>query len=196
MVAYERPGKKLGKTISYYDPAVNITYIFEVPRKAVGAKDIALAVNHSFDAWGNPLIAFEYGKGWSLIAKVKDKSRIGIIEDFPQFDAWYKMDEIFGVPSGKRVSRFSPQARFLVRTAEPFVGFAVRGFDSFDFFGSPRTVDLSVKLHEKREAFGIKLKISPPNIIDALHHILFGKPLPSSQKPEILEKLEADERKM
>ncbi|MBU0591261.1 hypothetical protein KKF81_07355 [Candidatus Micrarchaeota archaeon] len=103
MVAYDKPGKALGDTIEFHNGSVN--FVFPVPRKHVGRKDVLLAVDHP---------------NFKLIESGTDRivkaSRIDVIDEFPTSEqGWYLGDQKHDLPHGNEVDPDDPNARFLWR---------------------------------------------------------------------------------
>lgn len=128
MAAYEAPNKKMERFVTYTDPNTDITYAIEANPKAIGAKNLALAVNHLVDAQSRPLIEYEDKGDKNVLVKV-EPSKLKIVEAFPTKDGWYIPELEFGIPVGKEVSADNPDARYLVRVDDgSYVGLAARGY--------------------------------------------------------------------
>jgi hypothetical protein len=127
MVAYEKPGVKIGRDIDYTDPITRTRYVFEVPGNYRGMADVALVAEHPCVELGQD------GKDLIVIA-----TSIGIVERFPASEGWYLGDPKYDIPSGVGTDIKNPNARRLCR-GEKRVGLAVRIYDSltqdgnFDF---------------------------------------------------------------
>jgi hypothetical protein len=146
LVAYGKPGEKLNRFIQYTDQKTNITYTFEVPSKLIGAKGIALAINHMIDLQGNPLFEHVNKGEKNVLVKINDESKIQVVDNFPRDNGWY-LTELNGIPTGNKVSDGSnfddttgsnPDARFLLRNDNTtYVGLAAR---LYDFGGNVRRI--------------------------------------------------------
>jgi len=126
IIVYVAPGEKMRGYAHYTDETTGIKYAFKVPKKAVGAKNIALAVNHFVDARGRSLIEYEDKGKNQVLVKSNDESKITIVEAFPAEDGWYLTEKKFGIPVGAAVDIFDKDARHLGRTNE-YIGLLVRG---------------------------------------------------------------------
>jgi len=133
MGAYEAPGKMLASTIQYADSDTKTNFVFEVPARFQGAKDIILAVSQTLDSYGWSLITYEDKGGNDVLVKVHDQSKIKAITAFPSSNGWYMSDPEFGIPTGKEVDSSSSKARFLSRLdGSPYVGLATRWYLEHD----------------------------------------------------------------
>ena len=119
MTAYEKPGKKFGKTVEYVDDKTNIRYVFEVPSQYVGEKDSILVSEH-------PDYKLEMdGNNRIIRAAVVD-----LIERFPASGGWYLTDSKHGIPIGDSVDSSDSNERYLFRI-EKRVGLSARVFNCF-----------------------------------------------------------------
>jgi hypothetical protein len=131
MTAYEKPGKKFGKTVEYVDDKTKIRYVFEVPGQYVGEKDAILVAEH-------PDYKLEIdGNNRIIRAAVID-----LIERFPaESNKWYLTDSKRGIPFGNVVDDSDSNARYLWRI-EKRVGFSARG--CYNFGNYVRNVNLNI----------------------------------------------------
>ena len=126
MTGYEKPGKKLGKSIVYTDPETKQRYVFSVPEDYKGAKNAILAVEH-------PDYTLDKD-GKDLVVAVKNIENISLVENFPTSDGWYLTDEKHGIPTGDQVDPSNDDARRLWRVDDGSrVGPVARSFDCFVF---------------------------------------------------------------
>ena len=107
LVAYNPPEEKFGRFVFYKDLDKEIgeglTFVLEVPAKAVGAKNCVLAVNHAFDEAGKPLIIYEERGIGTVLVRVMDQNRVRIIQEFPEKEGRYLAEPDFGIPVGTPV---------------------------------------------------------------------------------------------
>ncbi len=93
MTAYDKPDKKIGKTIEYVDSNTGITYVFPVPEEQVGKKNVVLVVEHP-----NFMIETD-GKTKVVIAK-----EVGIVPELPiDVEGKYFGDAKYDIPTGTEV---------------------------------------------------------------------------------------------
>lgn len=144
LVGYTKADERMGTFISFKDPDTGITYVFRVPKKAVGAKGIALAVNHLVDTRGRPLIEYEDKGEKQVLIRINDESKIKIVEAFPEKDEWYVAEKEFGIPAGALVGDSNSDARHLNRLNE-YVGLLARGHNSCDLDGYYYSRDVGLR---------------------------------------------------
>jgi len=129
MTGYEKPGKKLGKSVVYTDPETKQRYVFPVPEDYKGTKNAILAVEHP------TYILIPDGK--DLVVDVKNIENVSLVENFPTSDGWYLTDEKHGIPIGNQVSSSNDDARHLWRI-DSRVGPVARGYAycyGYGYFG-------------------------------------------------------------
>ena len=115
MAAYDEPNKALGKVIQYLDVISGLRYVFKVPQRYRGMKDVVLLADH-------PGFTLE-PKGRMVFVNA---SRVGVVEEFPaQSERWYLTDKTHGIPQGEVVSNADPKSRHLWRMAT-HIGLIVR----------------------------------------------------------------------
>ena len=107
MTGYEKPGKKLGKSVVYTDPETKQRYVFPVPEDYKGAKNAILAVEHPDYTLNRD--------GKDLVVAVKNIENLSLVENFPTSDGWYLTDEKHGIPTGDEVNSSNDDARYLWR---------------------------------------------------------------------------------
>jgi len=130
MTGYEKPGKKLGKSVVYTDPETKQRYVFPVPEDYKGTKNAILAVEHP------TYILIPDGK--DLVVDVKNIENVSLVENFPTSGGWYLTDEKHGIPIGNQVSSSNDDARHLWRI-DSRVGPVARGLG----YGDRRVVVLN-----------------------------------------------------
>lgn len=119
MTGYDIPNKKLGKNIEYIDPEIGVRYIFPVPERHQGKKNVILVVNH-------PNFTLETDKKTRII----QANNVGVVSKFPvDSHKWYLGDPKYDIPTGKEVGEDNIHARYLIRR-EKRVGLISRGWDS------------------------------------------------------------------
>lgn len=154
LCAYEAQHKLLSNFVQFFDVRSRITYVFEVPSKFVGSKGSILAVNHELDKNGNPLIDFE-DKNSVVFIKVRQPSKIKLIEHFPQTDGWYEVEEDLALPIDKPASPSNQNARLLSRLEEQaYVGLALQGDWKLGIYSA--RITLSLQFSHAAEAFCVK----------------------------------------
>lgn len=121
-IAYEKPGKKLGKEIVFF--ASDGSKVVLATGKYKGERDVALV------ALGVTSADFKRG-GNSLVLDIPD-SRLIVVPNFPGSDGWYMPHLETGIPYGENV-HISSKARYLWRLNDSsYVGLSVRGYyDSY-----------------------------------------------------------------
>lgn len=119
MVAYAEPDKALGKFVEFEDKG--ITWVFPVPAKWQGEKDVALVVEH-------PNFTIEVEGNRRII--IADEKHVSLVRNFPAEDGWYKTDSEHGIPNGEQID--SEDARYLVRINSARVGPVARGLCRWD----------------------------------------------------------------
>jgi len=124
-VAYKAPNKPLGKTIEC--KILGDTYVFNVPKKFQGKRNIALAINHGFTKEGKPLISYKKIGEKRFLVEIADESMIKAIRHFPSEDGWQLPEKKFGLPSGSKLNYASKNARYLWRINGAYCGFASAG---------------------------------------------------------------------
>jgi len=123
MAVYELPGVQFKKQarMKLYDK--DETYIYDVPKKYQGKKDIVILANvgkNEVEPKGNEIIL---------------KPKKVVVKPMPKKDGWYMPDE-YGFPSGKESSSDNQDARKLWRRTDmPFVGLLSRYCDRWDGYG-------------------------------------------------------------
>ncbi|MEO0248987.1 MAG: hypothetical protein ABIN58_05465, partial [candidate division WOR-3 bacterium] len=120
LVAYAKPGQKLGESIRFSDPLDGKAYVFPVPGPYRQEKDAILVVEHP-----NYILAPERGRF------LVEASNVECILRFPRRDGWYLAEGKHEIPSGKESGPSDPCARQLWR-AESMVG-PIPRFISFDW---------------------------------------------------------------
>lgn len=115
MIAYEEPDKGLGETIEYRESEFGMRYVFQVPDKFRGERNLALVAEH-------PGFTLEReGHDWIVQA-----TGVDAIERFPKIPiGWYFADPKHGIPNGELLDESCPDARYLLRT-EKRVGLVSR----------------------------------------------------------------------
>ena len=138
MTGYEKPGKKLGKSVVYVDSETNQRYVFPVPEDYKGAKDAILVIEH-------PDYTLERD-GKDLVVAVKNIENISLVENFPSERGWYLTDEKHGIPTGNEVNSSNDDARYLWRIDDGSrVGPVARGDRSIYGYVLRRLVVLDVR---------------------------------------------------
>ncbi|MFH1285030.1 MAG: hypothetical protein ABIH99_00430 [Candidatus Micrarchaeota archaeon] len=130
LLAFEEPNKKLGEYISF-SPVdseavlkVQREYIIKVPKKYIGARNLALVAEHGFTKDGKPAIQLSSHPSLSNVRLVliPGESLIHAIENFPQECGFYYADEKFWLPFGKPLNgkyiNETQKVVFLMRTVE------------------------------------------------------------------------------
>jgi hypothetical protein len=140
MTGYERPNQKLGHSIEYADPKSGLNYVFPVPAKYVGMKNVVLVAEHPDYALGS------YSTDRIVITK-----NVGIVEGLPESAGYYPGDPIYDLPTGKEIPENSEKARFLDRL-DKRVGLVARGFYIVDYDSTGQSVFLS---HSPSHHFGV-----------------------------------------
>jgi len=112
LAAYASPGQKLGRSIEYADPETGYRYLFRVPEAYRKEKDAVLVAEH-------PDYALEID-GETVIVHA---AKVDIVTGFPsKFSlAYYKLEPVHGIPSGKAIPMEDPDSVYLGRT-DSFVG--------------------------------------------------------------------------
>jgi len=123
MVAYSKPGEKLGESIKYTDSESKETWEFPVPAKFRGMKDCALVAEK--------YRLFRDGMDVIVVADDKD---IKIVKDFPSKNGWYKTDKVTGISSGKEAEERDKDARYLYRGDFGRVGPVARNYFSYGYY--------------------------------------------------------------
>lgn len=98
-------------------------FIMDIPKQFQGMKNVALAISSSHykfqdDKYGNKFIRPE-------------EDKIKLIQNFPSNNGWYNTDPETGVPYGQEISSSNPEARYLYRRSEAWIGPLVRYYDGF-----------------------------------------------------------------
>jgi len=89
VLAYARPGRRLGQLIEYEDSKSKIRWMFPVPVGCRELKDSALVVEHpDYDL---------FNAGSRIVVNALDKD-INVIENFPRDYGWYRADEKTAIP--------------------------------------------------------------------------------------------------
>jgi hypothetical protein len=121
MAGYDKPDKKLGKTISYLDSQTGIRYVFPVPEEHVGKTNVVLVAEH-------PNYYLEIDRKTRTVRA----ENVGIVTGFPAASAnWYLGDPEYAIPTGKIMGRDNQDALFLFRI-DKRVGLVSRVFDDGD----------------------------------------------------------------
>lgn len=139
MAGYDKPDRKLGKTIEYEDPATGFRYVFPVPYEHVGKRNVALVAEHP------GFILVRDGK-----YRVVQATDVGAIERFPASDGgWFIGDPRHDIPKGDIVDCGHRGGRFLWRI-EKRVGLVAR-----DSHQGVEMISLIIYLNEEPSlAFG------------------------------------------
>ncbi len=117
MAAYDKPDKKIGKTIVYVDPGTGTRYVFPVPEEHQGKKNIVLVAEH-------PDFTLEI----DAKTRIVHAKQVGVVSKFPvQSHNWYVGDPKYGIPTGKKSDADNEAARYLWRI-EKRVGLVTRGY--------------------------------------------------------------------
>jgi len=132
-VAYEMPDKPLGKTIEC--KIKENTFVFNVPKKFQGKRNIALAINHGFSEDGKPLISYKQIGEKKFLVEIADKSMIKAIRHFPSEDGFYLPEKEFGLPSGSKLNNDGKNTRHLWRINCAYCGFASAGLGVVLIYG-------------------------------------------------------------
>ena len=140
MVGYELPNQRLGNSIEYADPKSGFKYVFPVPKRYVGMKNIALVAEHP-----------DYALGAYSTDRIVMTQNVGIVEGFPESAGYYPGDPIYDLPTGREIAENSEKARFLDRL-DIRVGLVARGFYIVDYDSTGQSVFLS---HSPSHRFGV-----------------------------------------
>lgn len=104
LAAYDKPDRKLGKTIEYTDLETGVRYVFPVPEEHQAKTNALLVAEHP----NFTLIA----DGSNRIVQARE---VGIVQNFPASKTgWFAPDPLYGIPQGANVDEF-PAGRFLLR---------------------------------------------------------------------------------
>ena len=142
MVAYSKPGEKLGESIKYTDSESKETWEFPVPAKFRGMKDCALVAEK--------YRLFRDGMDVIVVADDKD---IKIVKDFPSKNGWYKTDEVTGISSGKEAEERDKDARYLYRDDFGRVGPVAR---DYYLYYNWRIIDVDDRPSDRLGVLGVK----------------------------------------
>ena len=136
LIAYRKPGEKLGSEITYTDSQTSETYIFRVPVQYQNESNCALAVQHSIMENGASNItyhAIQKGAGIAYEIHVTDESAIQLIRNFPAKNGWYIPENSCGIPVGSGADSSNDAARHLWRIENgSYIGLVARGVDYGD----------------------------------------------------------------
>lgn len=115
LVAYTKPGKKLGNVIEYNNEEECQRYVFPVPVIYRQEKDMVLVAEHP---------------NFSLVRDGKDlvviSSEVAGIAQFPEESGWYPAENEYEIPFGEPCDPSAPHARYLWRV-DNMVSSAGRG---------------------------------------------------------------------
>lgn len=146
LIAYRKPGEKLGSEIAYTDSQTSETYIFRVPVQFQNEVDCALVVQHSILENGASNIIYhpiQNGAGIAYEIKITDESSIQLIRDFPAKNGWYLPENSCGIPVGSGVESDNDAARYFWRVTDAsYIGLVARGSDYVDGLRNVYAVDL------------------------------------------------------
>jgi len=134
IIAYNAPGKKLGKRIEVIYPGGN-RWIFAVPEAHQDRREAALVAKH-------PYFTLEVdGRN-----RVVHATRVALIKRFPTNVGWYFIDPVHGIPIGRQLAQMVEGARYLNRAAR-LVGPIPREISNFqDMWIIPLNISPSCKL--------------------------------------------------
>lgn len=150
-VAYEKPGKKLGKEIVYADPQTKKRYVFPVKPDFRGERGL-LVVEHDF-VGGKP--TFEILQdGNDFVFAVSKEAGVTRVTGFPSKDGEYYPNK-FGIPIGKQVDDFR-RGRYLYRIDDgSFAGLLTRRCSS----SSKRQVSARERPSERCGVLAVEIPI-------------------------------------
>lgn len=131
LIAYRKPGEKLGSEIICTDSQTNEVYTLAVPARFQKEKDCALVVPHGYLEDGTPNITYQ-ASGNKYTIKVADESLIQLIKEFPTTNGWYLTEPLFGIPAGTGAISGNDAARYLYRSTSEYLGLVARGVDFDD----------------------------------------------------------------
>ncbi len=136
MVAYAKPGEKLGKAVEYVDPITGCIFIFPVPEAYQDKKDAIIVAEHP-----------DYNLELKGMTRIVRAAHVELIENFPAEEGWYRGDPKHDIPFGDQLDiptrtevEASPDIRKLCRIEDTtFVG-PVTGHYGGGYFGAKRFV--------------------------------------------------------
>lgn len=115
MTAYEKPNEKFKDVVEYEDPQTHQRWVFRLPYMFSGEK--------------NAIVVTEYPDykverdGKTIVIHPRKAT---LIINFPTKNGWYIPEKEHGIPIGKEVDKFTPNAIYLFRGSER-VGPVCRG---------------------------------------------------------------------
>jgi len=117
MVAFKKPGEKLGKAVEYMNEKNGLRWVFPVPEGWKYVTDAILIVVH-------PDFCLEVdGRN-----RVVHAERPAILRGFPAENGRYLIESEFGITVGNMVTSCHTMERRLFRSPNDYVGLIARGF--------------------------------------------------------------------